>query len=109
MFETIIWFLCVWGCAALFVGIGFYAEHREKPMWFWVGTDDKEIDVTDVKAHNKAHGVMWKKYSIWFWIAGIVYLVNEKIALILIILACTVGIIHLYKTYKKIEKMYVVK
>lgn len=72
MMDVIIWFGCVWGCAILFIGIGFYAERREKPMWFWA--------------------------------AGIIYVFNVKIALGLLILSCTVGIIQLYRTYKIMEK-----
>ena len=84
MIENLIWLVIVWGCAALFIGIGFYAERRKKPMWFWAGSSDKEIKVTDLKKHNKAHGIMWKKYSVWFWAAGIAYFFNEKIAFELI-------------------------
>lgn len=109
MFETIVWFICVWGSAALFCGIGIYAERREKPMWFWSGTSDKEIKVTDVKAHNKDHGVMWKQYSLWFWIAGIAYIFNKKSALAILTLSATVGLVRLYLTYKKIERKYIIK
>ena len=108
MADIVIWFACVWGCAILFIGIGCFAEQRKKPMWFWTGDMDKEIQVTDVKAHNKAHGTMWKKYSIWFWLAGITYVFSVKIALAILILSCTVGLFQLYRTYKKIEKKYIV-
>lgn len=108
MVAIIIWFLCVWGSAALFFGIGVYAERRKKPMWFWAGSDPDKIKVTDMEAHNKAHGVMWKKYSTWFWVAGITYLFSEVIALVILVLSCTVGFILLYRDYKRIERDYIV-
>lgn len=62
-----------------------------------------------VQAHNKAHASMWKKYSIWFWVAGMMYIVSEILALACIVLSCTSGLLWLYQTYKKIEKKYIVK
>lgn len=107
--DTIIWFACVWGCAVLFLGTGIYAEHRKKPMWFWAGSDVSKINVTDVKSYNKAHGIMWKTYSIWYWITGVVYLFSMNIALVLLILSCTIGFVQLCIVYNKIEEKYIVK
>ena len=109
MAGTVIFITTAWGCAALFFGMGIFAERREKPMWFWSGDSGKDINVTDVKAHNRAHGIMWKRYSIWFWLSGAVYFFSAMAAVVIMILSCTVGIFGLFRDYNKIEKKYIIK
>ncbi len=109
MAGTIIWCITVFGCALLFLSIGIYAEKREKPMWFWVGSTVEEATITDVKAYNKENGRMWKLYSLWYWASGVIYFWNEWIAVILLVLSCTLGIGILVGTFNKIEKQYKVK
>lgn len=109
MAEAIIWCITVFGCAILFLGIGLYAEKREKPMWFFAGTTVDEKKITDVKAYNKENGMMWKIYSLWFFASGMIYFWNEWISVLLLVLGCTVGIGILVATFTKIEKKYKVK
>jgi hypothetical protein len=109
MAGLIIWGIVVFGCAILFLSIGIYAEKREKPMWFWAGSTVDESAITDVKAYNKANARMWELYSLWYFASGIIYYWNEIIAIILLVLSCTVGIGILVATFNKIEKKYKVK
>lgn len=97
------------GCALLFLGIGIYAQRREKPMWFWAGTTVDESKITDVRAYNKANAIMWATYSLWYFASGAIYFWNEVISIVLLILSCTVGIGILVATYTRIEKKYKVK
>lgn len=106
MGGIIIWSITVFGCAALFLGIGIYAQKREKPMWFYAGTTVDESKITDVKAYNKENATMWKLYSLWFWVSGALYFFNEIISVILLVLGCTLGIGVLLATFTKIEKKY---
>ena len=109
MAGLIIWSIVVFGCAILFLSIGIYAEKREKPMWFWAGSTVDESAITDVKAYNKENARMWELYSLWYFASGIIYYWNEIIAIILLVLSCTVGIGILVATFNKIEKKYKVK
>lgn len=109
MAGTIIWCISVFGCALLFLGIGIYAQKREKPMWFWAGSTVDESKITDVKAYNKENAIMWKAYSLWYFASGIIYFWNEVISIVLLILSCTVGIAILVGTFNRIEKKYKVK
>ncbi len=109
MAGTIVWCITVFGCAFLFLGIGIYAEKREKPMWFWAGTTVDESKITDVKAYNKENARMWELYSLWYFASGIIYFWNEVVSIVLLVLSCSVGIGILVGTYNKIEKKYKVK
>ena len=109
MAGAIIWSITVFGCAILFLGMGIYAEKREKPMWFWAGTTVDESKITDVKAYNKENGNMWKLYSLWYFASGIVYFINQVLGVIILVLSCTVGIGILVSTFTRIEKKYKVK
>lgn len=109
MAGTIIWCISVFGCAFLFLGIGIYAEKRERPMWFWASTTVDVSKITDVKAYNKENARMWELYSLWYFASGIIYFWNEVISIVLLVLSCSVGIGILVGTYNKIEKKYKVK
>ena len=109
MAGIIIWCITIFGCAILFFSLGIYAERREKPMHFWSGTTVDSNKITDVEAYNKENGRMWKIYSLWYFSSGIIYFWNEIIAIVLLVLSCTVGIGVLIATFNKIEKKYKVK
>ena len=109
LIGQIIWYVCVLGAAALFWGIGVYAQKKKTPMAFWSGTEVKENEIIDVVLYNKASSKMWKLYSLWYWISGILTIWNVIAALVVMILGGTVGIGLLIWNYKKIEKKYRVK
>ena len=96
----------MFGCGALIFGIGIYAKKLEKPMWFWSGTDEDPATITDVRAYNRENSRMWKWYSAWFWAAGVLWIWNEVVAVVVLALGCTVGIGLLIGRYLRIEKKY---
>lgn len=101
--------LCCWGAGVLFYGIGIWAEHRQTPMHFWAGTEIDPKTVTDIPAYNHANAVMWKIYSIPYWIAGFCSFYNNLYAGILLMLACIPGVGVLFWQYHKIEKEFIRK
>ena len=100
-----------WGCAALLFGIGVWADHRKAPMNFWAGTEIDPRTVSDIPAYNHENAVMWKVYSIPYWIAGALSLFQAHwcsiAALIMITLACFPGLLVLIYHYRKIENKYI--
>ena len=106
MAGLIIWSITIFGCAILFYGMGVYAKRRETPMHFWAGSTVDPSKISDIKAYNKENANMWKIYSLWYFASGIVYFFNEIIGVIILMLACTLGIAILILTYNKIEKRY---
>ena len=106
MSGKIIMFVVSFGCAILFFGIGIYAKRLKKPMWFWTGSEVDPSQITDIRQYNKEIGIMWQLYSLWYFATGIAEIWNSILALILLVLSCTVGIVFLIITYNKIYKKY---
>ena len=112
---AIIMALCCFGCALTFFGIGIWAEKAKRPIHFWSGTSVDPEKVTDIPAYNHANAVMWKVYSLPYWIAGLVgcfgFLgdVFAIVSAVLLSLSCFPGIFLLFWRYRSIEKLYVSK
>lgn len=111
----IIMVLVCWGCAALFFGIGVWADRRKVPVNFWAGTKIDPKTVSDIPAYNHTNAVMWKLYSVPYWIAGAFSLFVPWAhwcaiaALILVVLACVPGLLLLIRRYRQIENKYIGK
>ena len=56
---NIIWLIIMVPVSMLFTGLGVYAWKRKKPMWFWSGSTVSENEISDVRAYNRANGIMW--------------------------------------------------
>lgn len=104
--ENIIWFVIMIPCSAIFTGIGIYTWKRKKPMWFWSGSSVKESEIRDIKAYNRANGIMWMIYSISLWNSTFAMCWSALIAGALIVVDCTVGIRLLVVVYNKIYAKY---
>ena len=107
MTGTIIWYITVFGCAALFYGIGVYARKLTKPMWFWSGSKVDAAAITDVAQYNRENAGMWKMYSLWYWVAGLLWHWSTAAAVSVLVLGGTLGIALLIRTYLTIEKKYI--
>lgn len=106
MIDNVLWILVTWGCATLFFGIGIYAGKSKKPICFWSGTTVPAEEISDIPAYNQANRTMWILYSIPYWISGIVVFRFPNTAAVLIVAACSVGLIWLIRHYKMIERKY---
>lgn len=113
IFSTIIFAFVGLGCGALFYWIGVWAEKRKDPMHFYTGTVVDPETISDIPAYNRANARMWKRYSIPYWLCGICSIlmpwmpdVVGTVALVSIILSCTIGIWWLVHTYHKIYRAY---
>ena len=106
MEGLVLWLVISLSMAMLFFGIGVYACRRTKPMWFWSGSTVKEEEITDVPAYNKANGTMWILYSLWYWVAGLLYVFFPMAAVIVMVVGATVGTVPLIIGYHRIYKKY---
>ena len=104
--DLIAWLLCVGGCAAAFTGIGIYAMYRKEPMFFWSGRTVRREELTDVKAYNRANGIMWLLYSVPMWVAAVLYFVNKNAAVISLVIWGTFGLGILIYAYHRIYEKY---
>ena len=103
---NIIWFIIMVPTSLLFTGIGIYAMKREKPMWFWSGCTVKEEEISDVRAYNKANGIMWIVFSCIFWISTLLGLLNTSAAGLALIIGFIIGIPCLVIAYERIYNRY---
>jgi hypothetical protein len=97
------------GCAILFYCIGIYAQKCKKPMWFWSGSEVDPKTITDIGQYNCENARMWKLYSLWYFAAGVAAIWNTVVAVVLLVLSCTLGLVILVATYNKIHEKYRVK
>ncbi len=113
IFGAIFMCLCCCVCAITFLAIGIYAEKAKKPINFWSGKNAPAEKIEDVQGYNHANAVMWKLYSIPFWIAAIVGALGflgeiyTAISAILLSVSCVPGLFFLIWRYRTIEKRFV--
>ena len=92
--------------SAFFTGIGVFAMRRRKPMWFWAGSEVKAESLTDVRAYNRANGVMWLIFSAFFWAWTVLGAFYAGMAGALVAATTLVGIPILITVYTRILKKY---
>ena len=102
-----------WICGALFYGIGWWSDRKKTPMGFWSGMELKAEWVRDIPAYNHECAIMWKVYSIPYFICGILGLLGMfhvyfTVAMVILMVGAIVpGLIFLIRHYKKIELKYI--
>ena len=71
--------------------------------------------VTDILEYNRANAVMWKIYSIPYWLSGILAClgyfseIGTYISVAGLGLACVPGLYLLVRQYHKIEKRFILR
>ena len=74
-------------------------------MWFWAGDTVSEDEITDVRAYNRANGIMWLCFSLLLWIGTIIGACYSIILGANIILVdATVGLVLMMIAYTFIRK-----
>ncbi|MCR4648777.1 MAG: hypothetical protein K5776_06840, partial [Lachnospiraceae bacterium] len=106
MGQTIVWLVVMVPISLLFTGIGIYAWNRKKPMWFWTGTEVSEDEIKDVRAYNRANGLMWIAFSLVFWVSTILGIFQIKWAGIFMIIGGIGGGFLVMLSYVLIYKKY---
>ena len=104
--ANLVFLLIMIPLAAFFTGIGVYAMRRKKPMWFYSGSEVKPWQIRDIPAYNRANGWMWILYSLGFWAAAALSLLNVPAAGVLVAVWCLGGIPVLVLGYNRIYKKY---
>ena len=110
MGEFIILSIPILLTSAIFIAIGVYSIRKKTPMHFWSGTTVKSEEITDVKAYNRANGIMWISYGVTYIIGLLLSTVfGSKIGTIITIFSSSIGLILLIIIYGKIYNKYKVK
>ena len=90
----------------VFVCLGIYSLKRKTPMHFWAGSTVSSDEISDVKAYNKANGIMWICYGLSFLLIPIL---GEKFGSITMAILVLFVVVALILTYKIIYNKYKVK
>ncbi|AET67804.1 hypothetical protein Desor_2202 [Desulfosporosinus orientis DSM 765] len=93
-------------CAIVFIGIGIFALNKKSPMHFWSGTEVKAAEISNVRAYNRANGIMWIVYGSAYVLAAMLGLVFRNAIGVAIIINCTLGLIILIIAYRHIYRKY---
>ena len=105
----VFWIFITWGCGALFYAIGGHATHADYPVHFWSGDEIPKDRCLDIPAYNKELAHIWKIYSVPLFISGITFIWFPVISAVVMSLSICIGTIWLIKSYRKIEKKYIIK
>ena len=106
MGALIIWLVVMVPVSALFTGLGVFAWVRRKPMWFWSGQIVTEGEILNVRAYNRANGIMWIAFSLVMWASTFLAFSDMKLAGIVLFVACILCVPVLPFTYSRIYKRY---
>lgn len=106
MGTLIIWLVIMVPISALLTGLGIFAWRRQKPMWFWSGQIVGEDEISDVKAYNRANGIMWIVFSLFMWLCIFLAFSSMKTAGIVMLVGCILCVLVLPFVYGRIYKKY---
>lgn len=105
--------LCIMCLVALiFIGLGISQYRSKKPVGFYSGEKPpKKEELTDVKAWNRKHGVMWFGYGVMLILSGVLFLVvdNETVCMIIMFGIMIGGLIGLFVGDYWLRKKYLIK
>ena len=102
--ETAVWLIVSLTLPVILLGIAVFAWTRKTPVWFYAGIASPEV--TDVRAFNRANGIAWALFSLPFFLAAGIGVVNRLAAGAIILAGCLFGVPLLIFAYHKICKKY---
>ncbi len=76
------------------------------PVNFWAGDEVKTAEITDVKAYNKANGLIWLFFVLPQLTAAVLFPINDLTTNIFQMGGILIGIPAVFIAYKQIEKKY---
>ena len=111
MAEKIIIFTILFICATPLIILGFFQYKSVDPVGFWSGRKPPAKEqITDVKAYNHKHGLMWILYG-----AGILVcffsmaFVGLETAMFLVLGESLGGIAAMIVYHNKLDQIYFIK
>ena len=109
--EIIFGFAIIFGCG---LGIFFYGvwagKQTQIPIGFWAnGKPLNPKSVADIPGYNREYGLLFRYFSIPCLISGVTMIISAILSLIILILWGVFGIWWLIRSYKRIEKKYILQ
>ena len=106
MAEKIIIFMCAVLCAVPFFQIGYLNRKSDEPITFFSGDTTLKNRIGDIKAYNAAMGRMYCIYALVVLVTGLISFFNPEVAIVLLLIVCTLGLAVLYFKYKELLNKY---
>lgn len=104
--ENAIFASSSWICSLIFAAIAIWAFMRKEPMHFWSGTTVKPEEITDIRAYNRANGIMWGIYAACTFLSGILSFFSIIVGAALLFGLLIPGIGVLIFSYNRIYNKY---
>ncbi|WP_343101670.1 hypothetical protein [Romboutsia sp. MSSM.1001216sp_RTP31141st1_G3_RTP31141_220114] len=104
--DDIVIAISIMPAVLIFVGIGIYSFKRKTPMHFWAGTTVKSEEISNIKAYNRANGIMWISYGLSFLL---IPLLGSMVGSIVIAILSPFMIVGMVLCYRCIYNKYKVK
>lgn len=91
--------------------LGIVQYRSKKPVGFWSGKEPPKVEqITDVKAYNQKHGIMWIIYGVGLFICfAFTIPFGEELALVGVALGmveCIGGIFVMIAYHNKLDRRY---
>lgn len=111
MAESIIFVVIVAISAMPMIILGIVQYRSKEPVGFWSGKEPpKREQITDVKAYNRKHGIMWILYGAGFLFCNILEIpLGEELALLAVglsVVECIGGIFVMIAYHNKLNRQY---
>ena len=105
MAGRIISFISYMLCAIPFWAIAKFGKDSKDPISFWSGDTSLKDKVKDVTGYNCEMAKVYRRYA-WAYFAAAVGGAIHPMAGVAIVLLALVGIVFVYRAYKKILNKY---
>ena len=105
MAGRIISFICYFMCAAAFWMIAKFGKDSRDPISFWSGDTSLKGKVKDVSAYNREMAKVYAIYGGAYFAAAVGGAIHPIAGVAILVLAM-VGIVFVYRAYKKILAKY---
>lgn len=98
-------------CTAPILIIGIVQYRSRSPVGFWSGVKPpKKEEVTDIRAYNRKHGIMWILYGLGFmlcFLSGIPF--GGEAAAVAAGAECIGGLFVMIVYHKRLDRIYLKK
>lgn len=106
--ETVIAMVICFVCMAPIIILGCVQYKSKSPVGFWSGEEPpKKEQITDVKAYNHKHGLMWIFYGMGFIICFMMgFAFGGGAAAVLAFIECVGGLFVMIGYHNKLKHRY---
>lgn len=99
MVGQVIGCLCCILCALPFYYIAFYGKNSHDSIAFWSGDDS--LKIKNIEKYNLKMSLLYRNYAHSYVFIAIMLFLIPQVAVVLLLLDCTLGLFIVWKCYKK--------